>query len=120
MAGVLPALRALPPRDAGLLGGTLAGVFDLRLQQWRRVAYRTDAAQNEKVAARALVMGLALGTLIVADLGYFGFAWFDDLTDAGYWWVSRLRAGTSYEVIHTYYQDDESFDEGPVGDGPPY
>jgi hypothetical protein len=38
MARLLPALRDLPPRDAGLLGGTLAGVFDLRTQQWRRIA----------------------------------------------------------------------------------
>src|SRR5437868_172726 len=30
MARLLPALRALPPRDAGLLGGALAGLFDLR------------------------------------------------------------------------------------------
>ena len=110
IARLLPALRALPARDAGLLGGALAGVFDLRLQQWRRVVYRTDARQNEKVAARAMVAGLAPGTLIIADLGYFGFAWFDDLTDAGYWWVSRLRAGTSYTVIHTSYQDGETFD----------
>lgn len=110
MARLLPALRALPARDAGLLAGTLAGLFDLRLQQWRRVTYRTDARQNEKVAARALVAGLAPGTLIVADLGYFGFAWFDDLTDAHYWWLSRLRAGTSYEIIHTYFRDDDTFD----------
>jgi hypothetical protein len=110
VARLLPAVRALPARDAALLGGALAGVFDLRLQQWRRVAYRTDARQNEKVAARAMVAGLARGTLIVADLGYFGFAWFDDLTDAAYWWVSRLRAGTSYEVMHTYYHDGEAFD----------
>ena len=110
MARLLPALRALPPRDAALLAGTLAGVFDLRLQQWRRVAYRTDTAQNEKIAARTMVAGLARGTLIVADLGYFGFQWFDDLTDAGYWWVSRLRAATSYQIVHTYYQDGETFD----------
>lgn len=110
MARLLPALRALPARDAALLAGALAGVFDLRLQQWRRVAYRTDARQNEKVAARAMVSDLPVGTLIVADLGYFGFAWFDDLTEAEYWWVSRLRAGTSYEIIHTYYHDGETFD----------
>jgi trk system potassium uptake protein TrkA len=115
MARLLPALRALPARDAGLLGGTLAGVFDLRLQQWRRVAYRTDACQNEKVIARDMVADLPVGSLIVAgcplgSIGYFGFQWFDDLTDAGYWWVSRLRAGTSYAVIHPYYQDGETFD----------
>lgn len=110
MARLLPALRVLPARDTRLLAGTLTGLFDLRMQQWRRVAYRGDTRQNEKVAARAMVSGLAPGTLIVADLGYFGFAWFDDLTDANYWWVSRLRAGTSYEIIHTSYQEGETFD----------
>src|SRR5207248_2709423 len=75
MARLLPALRALPARDAGLLAGTLAGLFDLRLQRWRRVAYRTDTAQNEKVAARMRVSGLPVGTLVVADPGYFGFRW---------------------------------------------
>jgi hypothetical protein len=110
MARLLPALRALPAGDTRLLGGTLAGVFDLRRQQWQRVAFRTDTSQNEKVAAREMVSGLPSGSLIVADLGYFGFHWFDDLTDASYWWVSRLRAGTSYAVLHTYYQDGETFD----------
>lgn len=110
MARLLPALRTLPAGDARLLGGTLAGVFDLRLQQWRRVDYRTDVHQNEKVLARAMIGDLPPGSLIVADLGYFGFPWFDDLTDAGYWWLSRLRAGTSYDVIHTYYQEGETFD----------
>jgi hypothetical protein len=92
------------------LGGTLAGVFDLRRQQWRTVQLRTDAAQNEKVAAPDLVAALVPGTLVVADLGYFGFHWFDDLTAAGLWWVSRLRAKTSYTLVHTYYQEGETLD----------
>jgi hypothetical protein len=57
-----------------------------------------------------MLANLPPGSLIVADLGYFGFRWFDDLTDGQYWWVSRLRAGTSDEIVHTDYQDDESFD----------
>ena len=66
--------------------------------------------QNEKVLARTLVLGLAVGSLILADLGYFGFAWFDWLTDQGYHWVSRLRAKTSYTVIHVFYEAGETFD----------
>jgi hypothetical protein len=38
-------------------------------------------------------------------LQYFAFSWFDDLTKAGYHWVSRYRAKTSDEVIPTSYQD---------------
>jgi Transposase DDE domain len=110
VARTLPALRAVPKGDDRLLPGKLAAVFDLRTQLFRRVAYLPDPRQNEKVAARGLLDGLTKGALILADLGYFGFAWFDDLTDGGFWWVSRLRAKTSYAVIHAFYARGETFD----------
>jgi hypothetical protein len=84
LARRLPALRGLPPDDPRLLGGTLTGLFDVRRQLWHRVQYRSDWQQNEKVLARTMIEDLPAGSLIVADLGYFGFAWFDHLTAAGY------------------------------------
>jgi hypothetical protein len=110
VARTLPALRGTPPGDARLLPGKLSCAFDLRRQQFRRVWYRADPHQNEKRAAADLLTGLATGTLILADLGFFSFRWFDDLTDAGFWWVSRLRARTSAVVLHTFYQDAHAFD----------
>ena len=110
VARMLPTLREVPPGDRQLLPGKLAGVFDIRLQQWRQVVHIPDPGQNEKVIARSLLSDVAVGTLILADMGYFGFKWFDDLTAAGYWWLSRLRNKTSYEVLHTYYEDGETFD----------
>src|SRR5512143_256654 len=106
----LPGLRHRSPGDPELLPGKLAGIFDVRRQQWQHVQYLPDAQQNEKVAAWELVEHTPLGSLILADLGYFGFAWFDHLTDLKRWWVSRLRAKTSYQVLHTYYQDAQVFD----------
>lgn len=110
VARLLPALRALPAGAAALLPGKLAGLFDLRRQQWARVESIADPRQNEKVAARGLVADLPPGSLLLADLGYFGFAWFDWLTEAAYWWLSRLRAGTSYVVIHTFYQHGDTLE----------
>jgi hypothetical protein len=110
LARLLPALRALPADAKGLLAGQVAALFDVRLQQWRALTFIPDAAENCKVVARSLLDGLGRGSLVLADLGYFGFAWFDDLTDAGFWWVSRLRAKSSYQVIHTFYQVGETFD----------
>jgi Transposase DDE domain len=110
VARLLPALRGLPPGDDRLLPGKLSCAFDLRRQQFRRVDYRADPHQNEKLGARDLLAGLAEGALIVADLGFFGFRWFDDLTDLKHWWVSRLRAKTSYTVIHRFYEDARTFD----------
>lgn len=106
----LPSLRDVPPRDVRLLPGKLAGVFDVRRQLWRHVEHIPAPRQNEKVAARGLVADLPTGSLILADLGYFSFPWFDALTDAGQWWVSRLRTGTSYHLLHVGYQDGETLD----------
>ena len=106
----LPSLRGVPKGDDALLPGKIAGAFDLRSQQWRTVRFTSHPHQNERVLARDLVSSLPTGSLILADLGYFGFAWFDWLTEHGYWWVSRLRAGTSFEVLHTFYQHGETFD----------
>lgn len=97
----LPVLRA----QAGwVLPGKVAAVFDLRAQLWRTIHFVDDVLANEKATARDLLVGLEPGSLILADLGFFAFKWFDDLTDRGYFWVSRLRAKTSYEVIHVFYQ----------------
>jgi Transposase DDE domain len=48
---------------------------------------------------------------VLADLGYFGFRWFDELTEHGYHWVSRIREKTSLIPVHTLYQDDAVTDE---------
>lgn len=110
VARKLPGLRGLPPGDRQLIPGKLSGLFDLRTQQWRTIRFQPNAQQNEKVLARELVSDLPPGTLVVADLGYFGFAWFDWLTDRQYHWLSRLRQKTSYQVIHTYYSRGDTFD----------
>jgi hypothetical protein len=57
-----------------------------------------------------MVSLLEKGSLLLADLGYFGFKWFDDLTTAELWWISRLREKTSYSLIHTYCQQGETLD----------
>jgi len=42
------------------------------------------------------------------DLGYFSFPWFDYLTGQGYWWVSRLKDGVTYEIKEVVAYDDRS------------
>jgi len=110
VARLLPALRGVPPGDDRLLPGKLAAVFDVRRQLFRTVRYLPDARQNEKVAARDLAARLLPGSLVLADLGYFGFAWFDELTDAEHFWLSKLRAKTSYALVHIHYQDATTLD----------
>ncbi len=103
-------LREVPQGDSRLLPGRLVGLFDVRLQQWVRLDVLLDANADCKVHARAMLRGLAKGSLLLFDLGYFSFPWLDELTQAGSWYLTRQRAKTRYQVVHILYQADGVFD----------
>jgi hypothetical protein len=48
------------------------------------------------------------GTLLLFDLGFYFFRWFDAITDAGCFFISRIRANGSFQVIDTLF-------DGPAG-----
>jgi hypothetical protein len=102
--------RALKKGDKRLLPGKLAGRFNIRSQQWEEVQWREDVQANCKVNMRSLLQGLEEGSLLLFDLGYFAFWWFDELSERGYWWVSRLREKTSYELVHVYWRFEGNLD----------
>jgi hypothetical protein len=99
VARTLPPLRPLPPGDDRLLPGKLIAAFNVRTQLFTTIQTTNLPRQNERLAARDLVATLPVGSLLLADLGYFGFRWFDDLVDAGYSFISRLREKTSYAPV---------------------
>lgn len=103
----LPSLRS---SEGAVLIGSITALFDVRRQLWRAIEFHDNSLQNEKVAARGMLEFIPMGSLILADLGYFAFSWFDDLTTRGYYWVSRLRSKTSYTLIHTLFERDGMLD----------
>lgn len=109
-----PLVRTLTDPTTGArtrrMPGKLAGCFNLRTQLWERIIRIPAATQNERVACRELILGLERGSLLLFDLGYFAFRWFDALTQDGYHYISRWRAKTSYEVVHPFWSDGDAFD----------
>lgn len=97
-------LRSVPKGDDRLLPGALNCALDIRRQQFVAVNYIEDPKENEKKQARIIVEGLEKGTLILADMGYFAFEWFDFLTDCGHMYISRVRNKTTYKVEHILYK----------------
>lgn len=93
-----------------LLVGKLTGFFDLRRQQWVRLLFRDDVFANEKFFVEELFHGILPGTLILADLGYFAFSWFDWLTDQQCWWISRVREKTSSTIEHVFVRQGSTLD----------
>ena len=106
----LPKLRQVANGDLKLLPGKVVGVFDIRYQQWQEMFHLTNPNQNDKFVATQLLESIPTSSLVLADLGFFSFPWFDTLTNNGYWWISRLRNQVTYEVIHTFYQQGDLFD----------
>jgi len=91
----LAALREAP--DAPLAGHMLAAV-DLQTHLPAQVWLGEDSAANDKAFLPQVLDWLRAGSLIVFDLGYFAFPFFDALTDQQVSFVTRLRAKTSYRV----------------------
>lgn len=103
-------LRQVPRGDPRLLPGKLAARFNIRTQLWDLVQFRDDPQGNCKLDVCSLLEGLEVGTLLLFDLGYFSFAFFDYLSEMGYWYISRLRDDTHYQIEHTFYRHDGTLD----------
>jgi hypothetical protein len=92
------------------LGGRLGCALDLATGRFLAVEYDRDSAANEKTHLIPLMLQLPLMSLLVLDLGYFGFTVFDAVTDHYCFFVTRLREKTSFNVLQTladgaYYRD---------------
>jgi hypothetical protein len=99
----LKLLRTVASGDARLLPGRLAVLFDVRRQMWRHVEFQQEAKAALKWGLETLIAGLAPGTLLLFDVGYFRFPWFDQLTRDGFFWISRLPRTTSFRRFHTLF-----------------
>ena len=89
-------------RQAGsVLGGKMLAVVDLFTRRPRHTWYSSDEKANDKLFCHQVLKALPVGGLIVLDLGWFSFKFFDELTDEGKYFVSRLREKTAYRVVET-------------------
>jgi Transposase DDE domain len=100
---ILKRLPSLRSEQGTVLGGKLSAIFDVQKQLWRSIQYHSNAQQNDKLEVREVIQGLPVGSLLLFDLGFFSFSWFDHLTTLQYWFVTRLRQKTSFDVIETLY-----------------
>src|SRR4029453_733790 len=55
-----------------------------------------DAAADDKRFAGEILAALPVGALLVFDLGFFSFLWFDDFTASHRFFVTRMREKIAY------------------------
>lgn len=78
--------------------------------------YTEEAAANDKRFATEILAALPERGLLIFDLGFFSFLWFDAFTDQQKYFVTRQRQKTAYRVTqvlaHTPYYRDELIEVG--------
>ena len=99
----LKVFRDLPRGAPALLPGQLATLFDVRRQLFAHVEFWDDAQRNEKFQVEHWLDRLAPGTLLLFDLGFFSFSWFDQLTAHHCHFISRQRQKTTYVLQHLLF-----------------
>jgi hypothetical protein len=76
---------------------------------WQR--YTDEAAANDKRFTAEILGAVPLGGLLIFDLGFFSFLWFDTFTDERKYFVTRLRQKTASKTVRVlsqgpYYRDE--------------
>ena len=96
-------LRGCASKDPRLLPGALACLFDVRRQLWVRLRYVERPEHDPREDFAPFLQHVVPSSLLLFDLGYFGYWIFDRLTELGYHWISRVRSQVSFTPIHVLY-----------------
>lgn len=86
------------PKSRWVPKGRIAALLDVRTGLWHRLDVLPDGRADCKVHARAMLSAVQEGTLLLFDRGYASFRWYDELTEAGLFWISRPAKAESYPV----------------------
>lgn len=99
--------------DLQLLPGSLACAFDVRRQLWLQALFQERVGQPWDDFS-AFLDTLKPKTLLLFDLGFFSFEWFDALSRRELCFVCRLRKRVTWETLHVLCERTLS-DVDPVG-----
>jgi Transposase DDE domain len=93
------------------LGGKMMSVVDALTRRPVRTWYTTKARANDKTFCQQVLDALPVGGLIGLDAGWFSFPFFDQLTDAGKFFVTRWREKTAYLTVEVLAKGSHWRDE---------
>jgi Transposase DDE domain len=91
--------QSLRERTGLVLAGKIMVLVDAFSHYPLWQLYTEDAAANDKRFAAEILAAVPTGALVVFDLGFFSFLWFDDFTAANRFFVTRMREKTAYRTV---------------------
>lgn len=104
-------LAAQPELSSPPLAGKLMMVVEAFTHRPVAAWHDEDAQRSDISWSEELVALLPVGGLLIVDMGFFAFAWFDAMSAAEKFFVTRLKQKVRYEVKHclargTRYRDE--------------
>lgn len=93
------------------LAGKMMMVVELLTLRPVKLHYDMKPEANDKAFCDWLMADLPVGGLMVFDLGFFKFGWFDEFTQTSRYFVTRLREKTAYTTTQILDQGPRYRDE---------
>lgn len=104
-------LKALQEYPEAPLAGHLGAVCDLVSHLPVKVWFAENPKTNDKAFLPQLLAWVPANSLLVFDLGYFAFSFFDALSEAGSYFVTRQREKTSFTCQQVLLQRPQVQDQ---------
>ncbi|NJL41506.1 MAG: IS4 family transposase [Leptolyngbyaceae cyanobacterium SM1_4_3] len=114
-ASTLEALKKhfgqLQSQVGSVLGGKMLVAVEVFSHRPVVAWYEPNAKAHESQWSTALLERLPIGGLLVVDLGFYCFKWFDDFTDAGKFILTRQKPKVRYQTIQVLSQGERYCDQ---------
>jgi hypothetical protein len=80
------------------LAGRIAALVRAASQLPRQIWYEENSQAHDQVFWERIVAGLSKGSLLLFDLGFTNYDWFDRLSLSNLWFVTRIKSNAIYQV----------------------
>ena len=103
--------QALQAQPGLVLAGRVMAMVEAFTHRPLWQLYTEEATANDKRFAAEILVAVPERGLLIFDLGFFSFLWFDEFTDQQKFFVTRLRQKTAYRITRVlshgpYYRDE--------------
>jgi hypothetical protein len=84
--------------DGQVLAGRIAALVSAAAMLPEQIWYEENSQMHDQIFWERAVAQLTGGVLLLFDLGFTNYAWFDKLSSAGIWFVTRIKSNAVYQV----------------------
>ncbi|MDF2389571.1 IS4 family transposase [Nostoc ellipsosporum NOK] len=104
-------LGQLQEKTGAVLGGKMLMVVEAFTHRPIAAFFDADAKRNETKWWQELQLRLPVGGILITDMGFYGFEWFDTLTEQGKYILTRQKTKVRYQVVRSldsgsHYKDE--------------